>query len=98
VTIPAGARVALHFGAANRDERRFEDAGSFDVARERLRHLAFGEGIHHCLGAPLARLEAQIALPRLLAALGDYELLPGAERYRSPVIRGLTRLPARRAG
>ena len=58
VTIPAGGRVVLVYGAANRDERRFADPDRFDVTRGRFRHLGFGEGMHGCLGAPLARLEA----------------------------------------
>ena len=61
-------------GAANRDERQFADPDRFDITRGRSRHLGFGEGVHGCLGAPLARLEARIALEEALPALGDYEL------------------------
>jgi cytochrome P450 len=67
VTIPAGGRVVLVTGAANRDERQFPDPDTFDITRSRSRHLGFGEGIHGCLGAPLARLEARIALEELRA-------------------------------
>src|SRR5918911_5101554 len=74
VTIPAGGRVVLVPGAANRDERRFPDPDTFDITRDRGRHLGFGEGVHGCLGAPLARLEARIALEEALPVLGDYEL------------------------
>ncbi|MGK5111400.1 MULTISPECIES: cytochrome P450 [unclassified Geodermatophilus] len=74
VTIPAGGRVVLIPGAANRDERQFPDPDRFDVTRPRGRHLGFGEGVHGCLGAPLARLEARIALEEALPVLGDYEL------------------------
>jgi cytochrome P450/ferredoxin-NADP reductase len=74
VTIPAGGRVVLVMGAANRDERQFPDPDRFDVTRPRGRHLGFGEGVHGCLGAPLARLEARIALEEALPVLGDYEL------------------------
>src|SRR3954451_3968072 len=74
VTIPAGGRVVLIPGAANRDERQFPDPDSFDITRPRGRHLGFGEGVHGCLGAPLARLEARIALEEALPVLGDYEL------------------------
>src|SRR3954447_6745438 len=74
VTIPAGGRVVLVTGAANRDERQFPDPDRFDITRGRSRHLGFGEGVHGCLGAPLARLEARIALEEALPVLGDYEL------------------------
>ena len=73
-TIPAGGRVVLVMGAANRDERQFPDPDAFDITRPRGRHLGFGEGVHGCLGAPLARLEARIALEEALPVLGDYEL------------------------
>lgn len=74
VTIPAGGRVVLVYGAANRDERHFPDPDAFDVTRGRVRHLGFGEGVHGCLGAPLARLETKIAMEEALPILGDYEL------------------------
>src|SRR3954449_10869847 len=73
-TIPAGGRVVLVMGAANRDERQFPDPDRFDITRTRSRHVGFGEGVHGCLGAPLARLEARIALEEALPVLGDYEL------------------------
>jgi cytochrome P450 len=73
-TIPQGATVALLYASANRDEQRYERAEEFDIARPRLRHLAFGEGIHHCLGAPLARLEAQIFLEVLLDVMPSFEI------------------------
>ena len=74
VTIPKGGRVVLVPGAANRDERRFPDPDTFDVRRPPGRHLGFGEGVHGCLGAPLARLEARIALEEALPVLGEYDL------------------------
>ncbi|HEX5595572.1 MAG TPA: cytochrome P450 [Micromonosporaceae bacterium] len=71
VRLPAGARLMIHFGAANRDDV-FADPERFDITRDIAnRHLAFGKGIHVCIGAPLARLELRIALPRLI------ERLPG---------------------
>ena len=83
VTIPAGGRVVLVYGAANRDERRFTDPDRFDVTRGRFRHLGFGEGMHGCLGAPLARLEAKVALEEALPVLGDYAIARTPERYRT---------------
>jgi len=72
--IPAGGRVVLVTGAANRDERQFPDPDRFDITRGRSRHVGFGEGVHGCLGAPLARMEARIALEEALPVLGEYEL------------------------
>ncbi len=83
VTIPAGGRVVLVYGAANRDERRFVDPDRFDVTRGRFRHLGFGEGMHGCLGAPLARLEAKVALEEALPVLGDYTIAAPPVRYRT---------------
>jgi cytochrome P450/ferredoxin-NADP reductase len=74
VTIPKGRRVVLVVGAANRDERQFPDPDRFDITRGRFRHLGFGEAVHGCLGAPLARLEAKIAAEEAIPVLGEYEL------------------------
>lgn len=93
-TIPAGARVFLVYGAANRDERWFERPDEFDTARPPKRHLSFSEGLHGCLGAPLARLEARIALEVALPRLGDYTISGPLRRYRStPNMRVLDSLP-----
>jgi cytochrome P450 len=83
VTIPAGKRVFLVYGAANRDERQFPDPDRFDVKRGRIRHLAFGEGLHGCLGAHLARLEARAAAEEALPVLGDYTISAPPVRYRT---------------
>jgi hypothetical protein len=95
-TIPAGAKVALLFISANRDERKFERAESYDIRRNARDHLGFGAGAHACLGAPLARLEARIALEEILAAAPDYVVDDkDLERMHSPQVRGYTRVPIR---
>src|SRR5947209_12783969 len=70
--IPAGKLVLPVIGSANRDPRQFRDAGRFDITRDPNPHLAFGQGIHFCLGAPLARLEARIALTDILERLKGF--------------------------
>ncbi|MBK7951616.1 MAG: cytochrome P450 [Deltaproteobacteria bacterium] len=74
-TIPADQRVLLVWAAANLDEREFEAPERFDVTRKITRHLAFGHGVHFCLGASLARMEARIAFEELLARYPDYALV-----------------------
>ncbi|KWT63395.1 hypothetical protein ADL21_02990 [Streptomyces albus subsp. albus] len=75
VRLRRGERVMVHWGAANRDERAICDPDRFDIERRTSRHnLAFGRGVHACLGAPLARLQLQIALPRLFARLPGLRL------------------------
>jgi cytochrome P450 len=94
VTIPAGQRVFLIHGSANRDERQFDDPDHFDVFRAPKRHMSFSEGLHGCLGAPLARLEARVALEVALPRLGDYAISGPLVQYRStPNMRVLDRLP-----
>ena len=95
VTIPQGARTLLLFGSANRDEARWDRSEELDLTREPLRHLAFGEGIHHCLGAPLARLEAPIALSAFLGRWPGYEISGPTVRLPGFSVRGLDRLPVR---
>jgi cytochrome P450 len=92
--IPAGQPVYLLYGAANRDERRFEDPDRFDVRRKGGRHLSFGDGIHHCIGAPMARLEGQIVLETVLREMPNYVLGDDVERVLSHAVRGFRRLPA----
>ena len=95
VQIPAGAPLVAWIGSANRDERQFQHPDRFDVDRGQIRHLAFGHGIHFCLGAPLARLEAKIALEAVLSRLPGLALAPGAhlERMDSTIVYGVKTLP-----
>jgi cytochrome P450 len=94
ITIPQGSRVALLLGSANQDERRFDDPGTFNALRPAGRHLGFGEGLHGCLGNPLARLEARIALEVALPRLGEFRPAGPVRRYRStPNAAVLDRLP-----
>lgn len=93
-TIPKGSEVRLLWGAANRDDREFERADRFDCERIVRRHLAFGHGIHFCIGAGLARLEARIAFEEILARWPDYEIELGAlERLPSLWVRAWERVP-----
>lgn len=91
--IPAGARVMALFGSANRDERHYPHADTFLVSRNATDHVAFGSGIHHCLGAPLARLEmtvlAQIVSRRVRSILPAGDVL----RTRNALLRGVKQLP-----
>ncbi|MFD4669584.1 cytochrome P450 [Lentzea sp. NPDC058450] len=96
--IPAGDFVLLAIASANRDPERFGDPHALDVRRPAAGHLAFGHGIHHCLGAPLARIEVQMAFDSLLDAFPAMTLAadPGDLRWRnSTIIRGLESLPVR---
>ena len=94
--IEAGTTVLALLGAANRDPARFTDPDRLDVGRSEAPPLSFGSGIHHCLGAALARLEAQVVLDRLLDRFGTIELVGGQPRHRdSLTLRGLAELPMR---
>jgi cytochrome P450 len=96
VEIPAGEFVMISLLAANADEARFDDPHQLDVTRPAGGHLAFGHGIHYCLGAPLARLEGEIAIGRLLARFPSLRLAvePADLRRRtSTLVHGLRELP-----
>jgi cytochrome P450 len=98
VTIPKGSTVLAAIASANRDETKFDDPDALDITREPNKHLAFGLGIHFCLGASLARLEAQIAINTLLARVKDLQLAvpSSALRWRPGlVLRGLKALPVK---
>jgi cytochrome P450 len=92
VTVAAGSFVLLLLGAANRDEALCPDPERFSVTRGVRRHLAFGHGIHFCLGAPLARLEAAIALRQLLPLLPRLRVAGEPEWKPNTVLRGLEHL------
>lgn len=91
--IPADARVMINFGAANRDTDHFDDAAEFRIDRHPNHHLAFGSGIHVCLGAPLARLEARIVAETLLRRTRALQPAGPPRRVDSFILRGFAELP-----
>jgi cytochrome P450 len=90
--VPRGSRVALVLGSANRDPRRFPDPDRFDLTRADTSHLAFGGGIHFCIGAPLARMELEITLTELASSEEELVVLPPAVRGPMFQFRGYERL------
>ena len=96
VTIPKGSLVYGVIASANRDPEQFENPDVLDITRENNKHLAFSQGVHYCLGAPLARMEGQIAFNTLLRRLPDLRLAAPVESLRwrpSLMLRGLEALP-----
>jgi cytochrome P450 len=93
VPVAAGERIVAYLGAGNRDPERFAEPDTLDLGRRDNAPLSFGGGIHFCLGAPLARLEAQIAIPALLARFPRLAAAGEPGRRDSLAIRGLTTLP-----
>ncbi|MFF6918366.1 cytochrome P450 [Streptomyces sp. NPDC012466] len=94
VTVPAGRMVVPSLLSANHDERFFPEPERFDPARDARRQIAFGHGIHYCLGAPLARLEGRIALEALLDRFADVRVTEGAHlRYHRDGLLGVRNLP-----
>ncbi|QKG23250.1 cytochrome P450 [Actinomadura verrucosospora] len=95
--VPEGGEVVLLIGAANRDPARYRDPDRFDPSRRDVKPLSFGAGPHICLGNGLARLEAAVALPRLLARFPEISAVPGAPRTRRDrlVLRGHETFPVR---
>ena len=98
-TMPEGAMLVLSLSAANRDPEQFPDPDRLDIGREENRHLSFSQGGHYCVGAPLARMEAAIALNTLLERLPDPRLAVERPQWREMItLRGLTALPVAYSG
>lgn len=97
-TICKGELTFAVLASANRDERQFPRGDELDLTRANNKHLAFGQGIHYCVGAPLARLEGQLAFNTLLRRLPNLQLAVPSEKLRwraTPLVRGLEALPVR---
>ena len=99
VDVPAGSMVQIRFSSANRDETRFDNPHQFDVERENARkNIAFGYGVHMCIGAALARKELNVAFRVILERMDNFELACSEdELYYAPnvLLRGMSRLPIR---
>jgi cytochrome P450 len=94
--IPAGSRISLLNGSADRDERHFEEPDTFDVRRVIDRHLAFGYGTHFCIGAALARLEGKVALEETLRRYPTWEIDESRiDRVHTATVRGYSSVPMR---
>ena len=97
-TVPAQSELIMLPAASSRDERQFESPYTFDLTRADNRHLGFGFGIHHCLGAPLARLEAQVALGTLARRFSSVELVADPPPYKDNItLRGVASLDVKLA-
>jgi cytochrome P450 len=94
-TIPAGSRVLLLWGAANRDPRQFENPDEFRVERNPTGHLSFGSGVHLCLGAQLARLEGHTVLREIVKHVDHIEIVGEPDWRTNPTLRGLAKLNVR---
>jgi cytochrome P450 len=93
--VHAGDQVFCMIGAGNTDGREFERPDDVDFEREANRHIAFGGGIHRCLGSHLARMELRVALREFHSRIPNYELAPGAQLSYTPGIRSIADLPIR---
>jgi cytochrome P450 len=94
--VPAGSIMMALIAAANRDEERFPDPERFDIHRRDLLHMAFGGGIHFCLGNALARLEGRVALEEMLKRFPVWDVdLASAQLSSTSTVRGWDKLPVR---
>lgn len=92
--VPAGSAILLLNGSGNRDDRKFPDGDRFDITRKIDHHIAFGYGLHFCLGAALARMEGRVALDEVLRRFPSWEVdWDGAKQARTSTVRGWERLP-----
>lgn len=92
--VPAGSAIVLLTGSANRDERKFPNGDAFDIHRKIDHHLAFGYGVHFCLGAALARMEGRVALDEVLQRFPSWEVdWDNAVQARTSTVRGWERMP-----
>ena len=92
-TVPASSKVLNLWGSAGRDPRRFPDPDRFDATRDASGHVAFGSGIHLCLGAPLARMEGRVALETAIPRIQNVRIDGPTTRRPNPFFRGFEHLP-----
>jgi hypothetical protein len=96
VTIPKGVKVALLVGAANRDPRKFDQPDVYDLDRDLSQNVAFGKGVHFCLGAALARLEGRVCMEELFKVYDQYEVDESSlVRVHSGNVRGFSKMMVR---
>jgi cytochrome P450 len=94
--IPAGQILALSWHSANRDPKRYPDPDRLDVTRKPLGSMAFGHGVHYCIGVPLAKMQIEVALSRLIARYPHLRLAVSPQQLKwenSALLRGLVELP-----
>tara|TARA_A100001037_G_scaffold235491_1_gene214352 strand:- start:41 stop:961 length:921 start_codon:yes stop_codon:yes gene_type:complete len=94
-TMPKNSKVLINYAAANRDPRIFENPNVFNISRPRRRHMSFGIGVHFCLGAPMARLEAEIALSEIARKIPNVSLTGNGKRITPFFLWGRSKLPLR---
>ena len=95
VVVPAGTRVLMMYGSANRDERQYPNPDEFDVMRPNADHLTFGRGVHLCVGHNLAKLEGQTLFAEMADRVERFELTGEPEWIINNTLHGLARLPIR---